>query len=186
MNPLIQCLKKYGALSFKVEQEIEKKTKYSLKKKNQHFLKQGQLISSYFVMEKGLIRGYFHRNNKEVNTWFGTENQIFGSILPVYSNRPSFENIQFLEDSIVYSISVNDFNKLYDLYPELNIIGRKIAEELCIILEERITSLHTESASERYQSLITKQPYLLQRVSLGHIASYLGITQETLSRIRKH
>jgi len=67
----------------------------------------------------------------------------------------------------------------------LDIIGRKIAEELCIILEERITSLHTESAEERYQSLVTNHPHLLQRLSLGHIASYLGITQETLSRIRK-
>jgi len=64
-------------------------------------------------------------------------------------------------------------------------MGRKMAEEMCIILEERITSLHIESAEERYRSLIDDFPDILQRVNLGHIASYLGITQETLSRIRK-
>lgn len=91
----------------------------------------------------------------------------------------------FLEDSEVYSISVEDLNQLYKTHPELNLIGRKIAEELCEILEERITSLHIESAEERYQSLIKMHPEILQRVSLGQIASHLGITQETLSRIRK-
>lgn len=185
MNPFIKELKKYGPISSEAERAIELKTKRFLKKKNEHFLKQGQVFSSYFVVSKGIFRAYFHRNEKEVNTWFGAENQIFGSILPVYANKPSPENIQFLEDSELYAISIEDFNELYFAYPELNRVGRKIAEELCIILEERINSLHTETAQERYQSLISWQPYLLQPVNLGHIASFLGITQETLSRIRK-
>ncbi len=185
MNPLINKLKKYGPLSQEAEIAIAKRTKHLIKKKHEHLLKQGQTLSSYFLIEKGLIRGYFYSNHKEVNAWFGIENEVYASILPVYANLPSLENIQFLEDSIVYSIAVDDLNELYQLYPELNLIGRKIAEEVCMILEERINSLHTESATERYQWLISKYPYLLRRVSLGHIASYLGITQETLSRIRK-
>lgn len=185
MNPLIAKFKKYGSLSLEAEEEIEKRCKNFAKKKSDHFLKAGQAVASYFVLEKGLIRVYFNRNGKEINAWFGAENEIFGSILPIYAQQPSFENIQFLEDSVVYAISVDDLNHLYLLFPELNVIGRKIAEELCIILEERITSLHTESAEERYHGLIEKYPQLLQRISLGHIASFLGITQETLSRIRK-
>lgn len=185
MNPLIQQLKKYGPISSIAEKEIEQKTKIFLKKKNDHFLKEGQLLTSYFVMSKGILRAYIHRNGKEINVWFGEENQIFGAIMPMYANRPSPENIQFLEDAEVYAISVDDLENLYKLHPELNFIGRKIAEELCVILEDRITSLHTESAPERYQSLIAQQPNLLQRVNLGHIASFLKVTQETLSRIRK-
>lgn len=184
-NPIIQQFVKYGNLSDKAAKEINSKTNFFLKKKNEYFLKDGQILSSYFVITKGLIRAYFCKNEKEVNTWFGEENQIFGSILPVYANKPSFENIQFLEDSEIYSISSNDLNDLYRTYPELNLIGRKIAEEVCIILEERAVSLHTESAAERYKTLIRLQPNLLNRINLGHIASYLGITQETLSRIRK-
>lgn len=184
-NPLIHQFRKYGQLSEEAAKDINLRTKHFLKKKNEHFLKEGQNVSSYFVISKGLIRVYFHRNEKEVNAWFGEEHQIFGSILPIYANKPSFENIQFLEDSEIYAISVNDLNELYRIHPELNLIGRKIAEEVCIILEERAVSLHTESAAERYETLIRLQPNLLNRINLGHIASYLGITQETLSRIRK-
>lgn len=100
-------------------------------------------------------------------------------------NKPSFENLQFLEDSEIYAISADDLNDLYRIYPELNLIGRKIAEELCVLLEERSISLHTESAIERYHSLIRQQPNLLNRINLGHIASFLGITQEILSHIRR-
>lgn len=184
-NPLIQQLKKYGPLSSITEKDIEQKTKRFLKKKNDHFLRQGQLLTSYFVLQKGVFRAYIHRDGKEINVWFGEENQIFGAIMPMYANRPSPENIQFLEDAEVYAIAVDDLEVLYKLHPELNFVGRKIAEELCVILENKITSLHTESASERYQSLIEQQPNLLQRITLGHIASYLRVTQETLSRIRK-
>ncbi|RZJ82230.1 MAG: Crp/Fnr family transcriptional regulator [Flavobacterium sp.] len=185
MNPLVEQFKKYGAISSIAEKAIEQKTKIFAKKKNDHFLKEGQLLSSYFVVQKGVFRAYIHRDGKEVNVWFGQENQIFGSIMPMYANRPSPENIQFLEDSEVYAISVDDLENLYKLHPELNLIGRKIAEEVCIILEDRIVSLHTESAPERYQSLIKEHPNLLNRINLGHIASYVGVTQETLSRIRK-
>lgn len=185
MNALLQQFKKYGPISSEAEKAIEQKTKRLIKKKNDHFLKEGQLLTSYFVLSKGILRAYIHRNEKEINVWFGEENQIFGAIMPMYANRPSPENIQFLEDVEVYAIAVDDLEKLYKLYPELNLIGRKIAEELCVILEDRITSLHTESAPERYQSLIKQQPNLLQRVNLGHIASFLRVTQETLSRIRK-
>jgi len=185
MNPLIEQLKKYGSISPQAEKDIALRTKSLLKKKNDHFLKQGQLLTSYFVVQKGVFRAYIHRKDKEVNVWFGEENQIFGAIMPMYANRPSPENIQFLEDAEIYAIAVDDLEYLYKLHPELNYIGRKIAEEVCIILENRITSLHTESAPERYQSLIKEHPNLLNRINLGHIASYVGVTQETLSRIRK-
>lgn len=185
MNPFIKKFSEYGTLSEEAKTELEKRIQYFKKKKNDFLLKQGQIVSSLFLMETGFVRAFFIKNNKEINSWFCAENVITGSILPVFSGRLSFENIQFLEDSVVYSISVEDLNDLYRKFPELNLIGRKIAEELCVILEERITSLHTESAEERYQSLIAGFPNILQRVSLGHIASYLGITQETLSRIRK-
>ncbi|MDL2144400.1 Crp/Fnr family transcriptional regulator [Flavobacterium tructae] len=184
-NPLIQQFKKYGTLSSIAETAIEQKTRIFIKKKNDHFLKQGQLLTSYFVVKKGVFRAYINRNEKEINVWFGEENQIFGAIMPMYANKPSPEYIQFLEDSEVYAIAVDDLEILYEQYPELNLIGRKIAEELCVILEDRITSLHTESATERYQSLMEQQPSLVQRINLGHIASFLRVTQETLSRIRK-
>lgn len=184
MNPLIDQLKKYGKLTEAAEEALGKKIKCHHKKKHDHLLKQGQVLSSLFMLGKGSIRAYFIRKEKEVTSWFALENTIMGSILPLYADKASFENIQLLEDSTVYSISISDLNKLYRSYPELNIIGRKLAEELCVILEERIISLHTESAEERYHTLLNQYPGILRRVNLGYIASHLGITQETLSRIR--
>ncbi|WP_205504003.1 Crp/Fnr family transcriptional regulator [Rufibacter psychrotolerans] len=185
MNPFLLQLKKYGPLSEEAEHAILRRLRYFQKRKNEHFLKEGQLISSYFMLSKGLIRAYFYRNGKEMNTWFGEEHQIFGSILPIYPNQPSLENIQFLEGSEVCTISTEDLHELYLTYPEMNLIGRKTAGELCVLREERIFSLQTESAAERYHSLLKGQPHVLSRINLGYIAPYPGIPQETLGRKRK-
>lgn len=185
MNPLVRQLKKYGHLTPEIEKEIGSKIKYITKQKGDFFLKQGQIVSSLFLLEKGLVRSFFIKGEKEVNSWFGFEYEFLGSILPLFCDKPSFENIEFLEDSIIFYISSNDLNDLYSKHLTLNIIGRKLAEDYCRVLEERIVSLQTESAEQRYNSLLKKQPDAIQRISLGHIASFLCITQETLSRIRK-
>ena len=184
MNPLISEFRKYGNVSSEIEAELNNYINVSHKKKGDFFLKQGQINSSLFVIQEGLVRIYYKKDDKEINSWFGMENEFIGSIMPLYAQKPSFENIQFLEDSVIYFISSENLDKIYKLHPTLNLIGRKIAEKLCEILEERIISLHTENAEERYKALVSKHPDLIQRVNLGHIASYLGITQETLSRIR--
>lgn len=184
MNPLITELKKYGKLSFDVELAIHQRTVRQERKKGDFYLKEGQSASGLFTIEKGLVRAFFHQNNKEINAWFGTERIILGSIYPLFFQQPAKENIQFLEDSVIYSISWQQLNELYHLFPEFNTIGRLMAEEFCAFLEKRIVSFHTLSASERYDEVLKETPQLLQRISLGHIASYLGVTQETLSRIR--
>lgn len=184
MNPLIKQLSQYGSISNDVEKKLEAHTTKNYKKKNDFFLKQGQVNSSLFVIESGLVRGYFKKNGKEINTWFGVENELIGSILPLYAKKPSFENVQFLEDTTYYSINIDNLNEIYLQCPEFNAVGRKIAESLCEFLEERIISLHTDNAEERYRSLMSKNPDFAQRINLGHIASFLGITPETLSRIR--
>ncbi|MHA6728373.1 Crp/Fnr family transcriptional regulator [Chryseobacterium sp. A301] len=184
MNPLLAQFKKFGSFSPEVESEFNSRVKRFDKKKGDFFLKEGQISSSIFVLEKGLIRAYFRNGDKEFNTWFALENELVGSVFPSYLDRPSYEYIQFMEDSVLFSITVEHLNYFYQSYPELNLIGRKIAEQLCGILEERIIELHTQDANQRYKMLLQKSPEILQRISLGHIASYLSITQETLSRIR--
>lgn len=185
MNPLIKKFKEYGPLSAEIENELLKKIKIQTRQKGDFFLKQGQIISILFMLETGLVRSYYTIGDREVNSWFGFENIIFGSITPLFQQRPSSENIQFLESSTLYYIESSDMNDLYKKYTEMNTIGRLISEECCQVLEERVNSLQTQSAEERYQTLLKYQPDAIQRISLGHIASYLGIKPETLSRIRK-
>lgn len=185
-NPLIQKFKEYGHIDQEIESQLSGKVKCLVKQKGDFFLKQGQVVSSLFVIEKGLVRSFFMKDGREVNSWFGFENIILGSVLPLFYNQPSFENIQFLEDTTIYYLSIDDLNELYEQYNAVNTIGRKMAEEYCKILEERIISLQTQNAEQRYQTLLKDQPEAARRLSLGHIASYLGITQETLSRIRRN
>ena len=185
MNPLINQLRKLGPISIETENKILQKTKFTTRKKGDFFLKKGQTVSNMFVLETGCIRGFYDKGDKEINTFFGFENELIGSFLPLFSNLPSYENLQFLEDAALYYISANDLNALYSEDNELNTIGRKMAEYYCTVLEERIASLQVHSAEERYILLQKEYPQALQRISLGHIASYLGISQETLSRIRK-
>ena len=185
MNPLIKQLKKYGNLTSEIETELNEKIKSLIKQKGDFLLKEGQIVSSLFVIEKGLVRSFYNINEREINVWFGFESGILGSVMPLFFSQPSIANIQFLEDTTLYYISSNDLESFYKSSQEMNTIGRKMAEEYCKILEERSFLLQTHTAEQRYHWLLKNQPEALQRISLGHIASYLGISQETLSRIRK-
>lgn len=185
MNPLIKKFKEYGPVDPEIENELIKSIKSQTRPKGDFFLKKGQVVSSLFLIEEGLVRSYFVKDGREINSWFGFENIILGSVLSLFYNLPAMEHIQFLETSTVHYIGGKDLNELYKKYNDMNTIGRVMTEEYCKILEERVTSLQTETAEQRYNTLLRYQPDAVQRISLGHIASYLGITQETLSRIRK-
>lgn len=184
MHPFIQALKKYGDFSEEIEQILLKKVQEQHKKKGDFLLKKGQVHANISLLHKGLVRAFYIKENKEINTWFAKEDDFIGSITPLFAQKPSFESLQFLEDSVLYTIAAKDMEELYKNYPAFNLIGRKIAEELCLLLEERTNALHSLNAQERYKMLCEQQAYILKRVNLGHIASFLGITQETLSRIR--
>ena len=84
MNPLIKKFKEYGNINPEIEEELSKRIKSQTKQKGDFFLKQGQIVSSLFIIEKGLVRSFFIKDDKEVNAWFGFENIILGSILPLF------------------------------------------------------------------------------------------------------
>ena len=185
MNPLISKFKTYGNLPPEVEKEVAQYVKSQTKQKGDFFLKKGQIVSSLFIIETGLVRAFYLKDDCEINSWFGFENIILGSVFPIFYDQPSSESIQFLEETTYHYILSKDLNELYRRFPEMNTIGRKMTEEYCVILEERINSLQTQTAEERHHTLLRNEPSATQRISLGNIASYLGIKPETLSRIRK-
>ncbi|MDR2955118.1 MAG: Crp/Fnr family transcriptional regulator [Prevotella sp.] len=184
-NLFIRLFKEYCHLSGEVERELNTKVQFLTKKKGSFIIKKGQIVSNLFIVEKGLIRSFYNKEEQEITVWFGYENIPFAAIASIYSNQASHETIQCLEDSVFQYISEKDLYDLYEKYPEVNTIGRKIAEEYCILLDERAFSFQTKSAEERYDALIKNEPEIIKRAPLGYIASYLGITQETLSRIRR-
>ncbi len=135
-------------------------------------------------MQQGVVRGYYTLEGKEVTYWFAFEDDFVTSFHSFITKQPSVENIQFLEGSIVWAISKDDLNKLLDQYHEIETLLRIAYEKYYIRLEERFVNAQFKTATERYQELLQQSPHFLNRVPLGYIASYLGISQETLSRIR--
>ncbi|MFL5751984.1 MAG: Crp/Fnr family transcriptional regulator [Bacteroidia bacterium] len=152
--------------------------------KNEYLLQAGECCSHLHFVEKGALRGYYFLEEKEVSYWFSFENHLATSFYSFISRERSYEFIQALEDTSVSSISHKDLMDLYAEFPETEKIGRLILEKYYIRLEERLTNIQFKSAKERYAQLLEQYPFITQRASLGQIASYLGITQETLSRIR--
>jgi CRP-like cAMP-binding protein len=94
------------------------------------------------------------------------------------------ENIQLIEDCTLWGISHEHLQELYDKHKDIERLGRVMHERYYVRLEERFVNNHFKEARERYENLLSQSPHILQRVPLGYVASYLGITQETLSRIR--
>nr|WP_221284724.1 Crp/Fnr family transcriptional regulator [Mucilaginibacter sp. SP1R1] len=139
--------------------------------------------SVYFI-KKGIVRAYLYQNDNEVTFWFGKEGDAIISMRSYVENKPGYENIELLEECVLYRIKTQDLQKLFeeDLY--IANWGRRFAEIELIKTEERLISRQFSMAADRYKAILINSPELIQRVQLCHIASYLGITQVSLSRIR--
>ena len=152
--------------------------------KKYFLLKEGQVSNHIYFIEKGFIRSYYEKDLKEVTSWFMKEYDIIISVNSFYNRTVSHESIQTLEESTVYFIHYNELQRLYKDFIEFNIIGRIFTERYYTLSEERLYSMRKQSAEEKFYFLLDKHPEIIKRAPLGYIASYLGISLETLSRIR--
>lgn len=153
-------------------------------KKKSLILKQGQVAQRIYFIKQGFVRAYYDKGNATFTNWFMSSGDIVISVYSFFSRRPSFENIAALEDCTLQSVTWQQLQQLYQNFPEFNITGRLITEQYYIRSEERAIDLQTLTATQRYEKLLATYPGILQKATLGQIATYLSIKQETLSRIR--
>ncbi|MEO6328891.1 MAG: Crp/Fnr family transcriptional regulator [Ginsengibacter sp.] len=154
-------------------------------KKGRHLLKPNQDCNYLAFIQKGSFRVYYYDiNDKEIITWFSFDEMVITDLPGLYTTSKAQFYVEALEDSIIYKISKQDLEMLYSKYPIYQEFGRKFAEEALTMLMQRTMSLHTKSAKERYKELLTI-PDFMQKIPLKYLASYLGITDTSLSRIRK-
>jgi CRP-like cAMP-binding protein len=139
----------------------------------------------YFV-QKGILRIYYHKNEKEVTEWIAMDGSFCFSILSFFEKLPSKLIIHAIEPSEVFSLHRDDLMRLCDQHHEIEKWLRKAITGSLILSQHRMESIQFETAQQRYDNLLKKMPQLVQRVPLSYIASFLGITQETLSRIRSN
>lgn len=152
--------------------------------KGHNLLRPGAVCHYFYFIEKGLTRTYYIKDGKDVTDWISAENSIAVSIISFLTRQPDRRGIELLEDAILYAISHTDLEDLYRQYHDIDRLGRLLLSQGIIQLQQRFDDLHFATAQQRYHQLISQNPSLVARVPLGIIASYLGITQETLSRIR--
>lgn len=137
---------------------------------------------AYYVLQ-GAARSFYLKDGTEVNTWFAFEQDIIGS-LRVYNGETSRETIQLVEDSRLIAINLRTLKPL--IYSNLQVSNfiSSIIEEYAQFLEDRLFYSQFVSSKDRYELLLKHEPLTLQRIPLTYIASYLGISRETLSRLR--
>lgn len=158
--------------------------KQELKKKNL-LLEEGSVCERLYFIEKGLARAYYFWDEQEITSWFMQENDLIVSVYSFFSQKPSLEYIELLEDSTLISISNEDLQRLYKEFPEFNYFGRVLTQQYYVRSEERIISHRRHTAEKRYEALFNSNPGLFNRAQKNQIASYLGMSAETLSRIRR-
>lgn len=150
-----------------------------------HLLQQSRRPATHlFIVSKGLVRSYFQRGNREVTLLLGMERCVICAMDSLLSGKPAYYNIETLEESEIISISYADLERLYSEFHEIERLGRLMISQYYLQQDQELRSLRILSARERYQEILEKQPELLQRVPLQYVASFLGMSAETLSRIR--
>jgi CRP-like cAMP-binding protein len=158
-----------------------------------HFVtfKKGDLVhdadkvctQSYFI-QKGLLRTYFLKDGKEISEYFPAEGEWCNSPKSLFTRQKDIYYIDAIEPTEAFCLQVNDLIYLFDHFPEMERYSRLSMGTVVGHLMERITSLRFSSAKEKYDHFTQTYKGIYHRIPLGMIASYLGITQETLSRIR--
>lgn len=154
--------------------------------KNYYLLKQGRTCHQLWFLVKGAVR-YFYTDEegKEINVWFSFEPDIIADTPSLIQQTPALESIQLLEDSSIYAIDYVVLQRLLQQHHALALWYIKLFETYYVPqMEDRVSDLQFLNARQRYEKLLGQFPNITNRISLGHIASYLNISQETLSRIR--
>lgn len=148
--------------------------------------KADKVETAVYFIKKGIARAYTYQNDNEneITFWFGKEGDTIISMKSYVENKKGYENVDLLEECDLYELKTTNLQKLFDEDIHIANWGRKFAEKELIKTEERLISRQFQTASKRYRQLLADNPDLLQRVQLCHLASYLGITQVSLSRIR--
>lgn len=183
MQQLIQFINKYTKLDENVIQELEKRIEFESFSKNSYILEQGSKANKVWFLKKGLVRKFYVENGKEITTWIHSENEMFTSMHSYFHQKPSQEYLQAIEDSVVISISYKNSLEL-NKYPQMNAFGSNMITKQFACIDEFSKKFNLMSATEKYEAISEIAPQIIKRAKLGYIASIMGISQETLSRIR--
>ncbi len=183
-HPFIDFLTQITPLSAESKQALAAVSHRQTLEKGHVLVRADTVSEAIYFIESGLSRTFYYQEGREVTDWLSTENEVAGSVVSFISRQPDRRIVQLLEPSVVWAVSHRDLEELYHQHHEIERLGRLLVSHGLLLLQQRFDALHMATALTRYQQLMATNPSLIRRVPLGMIASYLGITPETLSRIR--
>ena len=184
LAPLLESITTIHKVSDEFREHLEEGFEIITVPKNHLLLREGQVNNYLLVVLRGLLRYYYLKDGEEICSLFIEESGISTSIDSFFTRRPSTEYIETLEPCTIARIHHDQLQKMYRTVPESNFVARVFTEQFLVLSVERTLLLRKNTAEERYTAFCEQHPELLQRVPLKYIASYLGLTLETLSRIR--
>ncbi len=184
MDTFRQFIENYTPLSDEDWKQISMCFEKRVVEKDEILLQEGNTCRHLYFIESGLLRYFINKDGNDITKFFTEAPYCFTSQVSFTSERPATENIQAIEQSIIWQTTLKKANELLEL-KSWNTFVRKLIQEVQYYTEEILQEIQTETAENRYRKMIETNPQLLQRVPLKHLASYFGIAPQSLSRIRK-
>jgi CRP-like cAMP-binding protein len=166
-------------------QKVQEKFTFQYLKKGELLTRNGEVCRQVSFINRGLLRMFYLVDGKEICVGFGKENEYLAQYDSFLTSQLSTGNIDALEDCELINLSYDNVQTLYAEEPVFQIFGRKIAEMLFLMISSQTNGLLTLTPEERYKVVLEDEPFIIQRVPQYMIASYIGITPEHLSRLRR-
>jgi CRP-like cAMP-binding protein len=183
-SPLVAYLSSVAPLPKEVVDLVDANTFKVSVAKGKFLLKPGSLTTHLYFISKGVVQGCIKEEGRMITTWINEENELVGSIRTLGTKEPCREYLQALEDTELVAVAYDFTEFIFNHYPKTNFIARRLWEYNYRGAEERAYLCRIRTAEKKYKRFLEMHPGLINRISHKYIASYLGMTLETLSRIR--
>ena len=183
MEQLIHFINQYTFLDDDAQKALARRVEYEKYKKNEFILKQGVRANRVWFINKGLVRKFYYHEGKEITTWIHAENEMFTSMPSYFQQKPSSEYIQAIEDTELISLSYEKSLELRN-FSSFNDFSKELITKQFANIDEVSKKFSLMSAKEKYDALSEFAPEIIKRAKLGYVASIMGVSQETLSRLR--
>ncbi len=161
-----------------------KQLKQIIAKKGELLIKEGEIATGIFWVSKGLLRQYYFKNGRDITEHFACDGQGAFCIESIFNKTPSKLIVEALEKSVVYLIPYYEIINLSKKHPKFGTLIRKLLEHSLILSQKKADSLRYETVRERYERFLVDYPCAAKRASVNHVASFLLMTPESLSRVR--
>jgi CRP-like cAMP-binding protein len=185
MNQLIKSISKYIKVSENLQKDLTSHLKLEYFGKREIVLNEHKICTKSYFIEKGILRLYYLKDGKEITEFFCAENQWINSPKSFMNQEIDVYYIETIEESQVWSLDVYDLVHLFDKYPEMEKYARMDMGSTFLHVLERLAISRFSTAREKYQHFLKVYEDVHHRIPLGMAASYIGVTPETLSRLRK-